>query len=203
MPLMDCEIGLLIGYNCAQALIPREVIAPDTNGPYAQRTDLGWGIVGIVEEGETDDIGVSHRILSCQVPPHLCKDPSLPERTLVSLQTKIKEAIEPSDVAAMMELDFSEMEAGGKAMSLEDSKFLSLLQNEIHLEDGHYEIPLPFRAGRPALPINKSMAEHRLKHLRKKLEADNSYRDHYCTFMADIIEKGHAELTSTRIRVEM
>ena len=89
----------------------------------------------------------------------MCKDPSLPERTLVSLQAKIKEAIKPTDVAAMMELDFSEMEAGGRVMPLEDCKFLSLLQNEIHLEDGHYEMPLPFKAGRPALPNNKSMAK--------------------------------------------
>lgn len=27
MPLQNCEIGLLIGYNCARALIPRDVIA--------------------------------------------------------------------------------------------------------------------------------------------------------------------------------
>lgn len=30
MPLQNCEIGLLIGYNCARALIPRDVIAPVT-----------------------------------------------------------------------------------------------------------------------------------------------------------------------------
>ena len=53
---MDCEIGLLIWYNCAQALIPREEIAPDTKGPNAELTDFGWGILGIVEEGETHDI---------------------------------------------------------------------------------------------------------------------------------------------------
>lgn len=29
MPIADCEIGLLIGYNCARAMIPREVIPPD------------------------------------------------------------------------------------------------------------------------------------------------------------------------------
>ena len=93
LPLQSCEIGLLIGYNCARALIPRHVIAPDDDGPYAQQTDLGWGIVGIVEDGETDAIGYSHNILACQVPPNLSRDPDCPEKILVSFQTKIKEAI--------------------------------------------------------------------------------------------------------------
>jgi hypothetical protein len=29
--------------------VPRDVIAPENGGPFAQRNDLGWGIVGIVE----------------------------------------------------------------------------------------------------------------------------------------------------------
>lgn len=37
------------------------------------------------------------------------------------------------------------------------------------------------------------MAVHRLKHLRKRLEADSKYRDHYCAFMKDVIDRGHAE----------
>nr|XP_034330613.1 uncharacterized protein LOC117690468 [Crassostrea gigas] len=46
MPLQNCEIRLLIGYNCARALIPRDVIAPQDEGPYGQRTDL----VGVLLE---------------------------------------------------------------------------------------------------------------------------------------------------------
>lgn len=71
MPIADCEIGLLIGYNCSQALMPREVIPPDGDGPYGQRTDLGWGIVGIVDPlgfiNDEDTIGVSHITLVCEV----------------------------------------------------------------------------------------------------------------------------------------
>jgi hypothetical protein len=40
-PLQDVEVGLLIGYNCTQAFVPREVIASAFAGPYAQRTSLG------------------------------------------------------------------------------------------------------------------------------------------------------------------
>ncbi|KAL1255340.1 hypothetical protein QQF64_013401 [Cirrhinus molitorella] len=44
--LLDCEVGLLIGYNCQQALLPKEILPGEENQPYAQRTDLGWSIVG-------------------------------------------------------------------------------------------------------------------------------------------------------------
>ncbi|XP_030606244.1 uncharacterized protein LOC115794743 [Archocentrus centrarchus] len=40
-PLQDCEVGLLIGYNCSQALLPREVVSGKENQPYAQRTEHG------------------------------------------------------------------------------------------------------------------------------------------------------------------
>ena len=41
-PIQSCEVGLLIGYNCPQALLPREILAGDEdNQPFAQRTDLG------------------------------------------------------------------------------------------------------------------------------------------------------------------
>lgn len=74
MPLQNCEIGLLIGYNCARVLIPRDVIAPQDKGPYGQRTDLGWSIVGITDqsfEDENDFMRTSHRIIACEIPPSI------------------------------------------------------------------------------------------------------------------------------------
>ena len=49
LPKGDYDIGLLIGYNCPQALTPREVIPGKGNNPFAQRTDLGWGIIGLIQ----------------------------------------------------------------------------------------------------------------------------------------------------------
>ena len=42
----NVEVGLLIGANCPRALIPQKVIPGQGDEPYAQRTELGWGIVG-------------------------------------------------------------------------------------------------------------------------------------------------------------
>ena len=79
MPVSEYEVGLLIGYNCPKALVPREVIPPVHNSPYAQKTDLGWGIVGnlnpdMTELSDHDAIGVSKCILAYEVPQHVLSE---------------------------------------------------------------------------------------------------------------------------------
>ena len=46
--LRDCEIGLLIGYNCPQALAPRSCITGKDNQPFAIETVLVWSAVGCI-----------------------------------------------------------------------------------------------------------------------------------------------------------
>ena len=60
MELKPCEVGLLIDFNYSKCLIPCEVIPPVGDGPFVQKTDLGWGIVGIVDTccAENDPIGL-------------------------------------------------------------------------------------------------------------------------------------------------
>ena len=91
-PLRDCKVGLLIGHNCIKALTPRDVITPTGDGPYGQRTDLGWGIVGLVkgtwEDADGDDVGTSHHI----VVRELANDLSMPGGSgsaIFSLKNKI------------------------------------------------------------------------------------------------------------------
>ena len=121
MPLSDCKVGLLIGYNCARALTPREVIVPIDNGPFGQRTDLGWGIVGIVApelmHEDLDPIGLCHRVIAYQVPQNLLIDESHSNQLRMSFQTRVKDQITPSDVANMMEFDFYENREGKLPLS--------------------------------------------------------------------------------------
>lgn len=44
----EVSVGLLIGSNCTNAIVPREVIPGNHDKPYELQTDLGWGIVGRV-----------------------------------------------------------------------------------------------------------------------------------------------------------
>ena len=205
LPLADCEVGLLIGYNCSRALAPRDVIPPVNNEPYGQRTDLGWGIVGIVdphqiEENNCDPIGVSHRILACEVPPSLpvsqgrAGTQEHSKCTLFSIQSSTKEIINPSVINKMMELDFSERHSESQAMSQDDKQFLSKMADGIHQDNkGHYEMPLPFKGCDPSLPNNKALALHRLKQLTARFQRDPKYHDDYTAFMERVIKDGHAE----------
>lgn len=199
LPLADCEVGLLIGYNCVKALTPRDVIVPSVDGPYGQRTDLGWSVIGIVEndcstEWDEDPIGISHRIVACDVPTELCRsEVSRPDHVVFSLRNKIKEVINPEEVVRMLEVDFSENSNSSKHISYEDRKFLDAMEKGIHKLDGHYEMPLPFREAMPYLSNNRDMALQRLQHLRNRFAKDAQYCEHYISFMRELILKGFAE----------
>ncbi|KAK5859400.1 hypothetical protein PBY51_020957 [Eleginops maclovinus] len=194
-PLQDCEVGLLIGYNCSQALLPREVVSGKENEPYAQRTDLGWSIVGhgkaSVDYG--DAIGISHRIVVRQVTPGVNPSVSLKKEVHYVNRTKVKE-VTPSDILKVLESDFSERAGEEDPVSQDDLKFLSTIRENItQKEDGHYEMPLPFKKERPKLPNNKICATHRLNCLQKRLMKNEAYCKDYVNFMNDIISRGDAE----------
>ncbi|XP_072048931.1 uncharacterized protein [Amphiura filiformis] len=196
MPLTDCEVGLLIGYDCSRALAPREVIlpAPDSDGPYGQRTDLGWGIVGIIDhqidEDGNDPIGVSHRIIARESPPQLNRSSDVQ----ISLRSTVKETINPFQVCQMMELDFSDRCSEQKSLSHDDRHFMEIVKDGVHMKDGHYVMPLPFKAKEVKMPNNRRQAWDRLTQLKKRLLSQAKLKENYTCFMQKIIDNGHAEL---------
>ncbi|XP_032363653.1 uncharacterized protein LOC116677092 [Etheostoma spectabile] len=170
-PLLCCDIGLLIGYNCPRALTPRQVLAGKDNEPYAILTDLGWSIVGC-STPHLDETGSSlcHRVALKELPP-----------------------VTPMDVLSALESDFKDTKTDDKTVSQEDLVFLDKLKESIRKNDqGHYEMPLPFKQ-RPHLPDNKKLAEIRLSHLRRKFHKDEKYKKDYTAYMDEIIERGDVE----------
>ena len=182
-PLLDVEFGLLIGYNCPQALTPREVITSLTNPkePYAQRTDLGWSIVGISSVDNANDNGIF-----C----HTATTDSSGRATII-LRTNVKEVFKPADFAQMSKLSFEFPEESKQ--SYDDIKFIRQLRDGVHEHNGHYEMPLPFKKAGTVLPDNTDMALKRLNHLRCRLENNSSYRQDYENFMQEIIDRGYCE----------
>ncbi|KAJ8012428.1 hypothetical protein DPEC_G00042670 [Dallia pectoralis] len=75
----------------------------------------------------------------------------------------------------------------------DDITFLNILDESIRKNiHGHYEMPLPFKT-RPSLPDNKDSATTRLRHLKRKLQRDERYKEHYVEFMEEVIRTGDAE----------
>ena len=113
---------MLIGYNCPQALAPRETITGRSNKPFAVKTDLGWSIVG-------------------------CEDPVFHNSTHFCNRVCVKEIpfLSPKEVINALEADFSERGHGEKTISQDDIQFLTVLERSIQqTENGHYSMPLPF-----------------------------------------------------------
>lgn len=179
-PLKDCEVGLLIGSNCPLALAPLEVVTGSESEPFAQRTELGWSIVGS-----------SNPHLDRQGNQRFCH------------RVAVKEIPAPStiDVLKALESDFNERKYADKDkyVSQDDVRFIQLLSDNItQREDGHYQMPLPFKStDPPLLPNNKKLATVRLQYLKKRLKNNKQYHDQYKAFMEEMIKKGDAEPAPT------
>ena len=57
-------------------------------------------------------------------------------------------------------------------VSVEDIKFLKLMDEGRTRCDGNYQLPLPFRNSEVDLPNNRWLPERRLQYLKKKLQQD-------------------------------
>jgi len=55
------------------------------------------------------------------------------------------------------------------SMSVEDKEALAIMEQSVKLEDGHYQIALPWRQRPPFLPYDRFMAERRLQRLKNRL----------------------------------
>ena len=145
--------------------MPGKSIPGEDDSPYVLRSDLGWGIIGKIsqplsEDGDEDEIGVFHRIYTCEAwePPDPQVHAAEPSNRgcNLSVKTNVKEVINPFQVMKMFEMDFSEKRANRQAtLSQDDLQFLRTMEESIRqTADGHYEIPLPFRGNTLKLKLN-------------------------------------------------
>ena len=105
----DTEISILIGNNCLRAIRPREIIARDDDGPYAQRTVLGWGVIGKVCkscDNEDGNMGVCNRVAASEMPGRF------------AFSTKAKEIIDSEKILHVLETDFVETSTKSKPCSM-------------------------------------------------------------------------------------
>ncbi len=191
-PLQNCDIALLLGFNVPKVLEPIDVIpSSSSDGPFGQRTILGWGIVGIIGDSEEEDaFGKSHHILGQEVSPNVGQASC---RSRIVLRSKVKEVI-PDQVLDILQADFHEsVSSSSDKVSQDDRRFLAVMQSEIHMVNGHYQMPLPFKETHPDLSSNKHIALERLSQLKRRLRRSKTFKEHYDTFMSELLAKGYAE----------
>lgn len=169
---LECEVGLLIGYNCSKALAPKQVILGGEDEPYAVRTALGWSVVGpTVSNNDALTIStICHRVTVKELPE-----------------------VTPAKALKILESDFKDDNKENRSVSQDDIFFINTLKEGIYKnKEGHYEMPLPFKE-RPHLPDNKHMATVRLENLKGKLQKNPKYKEQYTKFMSEVIQNGDAE----------
>lgn len=168
-PKID-EVGLLLGANAHLAMEPQRVI-PSVNGsPFAVLTRFGWVISGLRSQR--------------------------PETQITVCKTAVKE--EKKCIENMLDTLYNHeyeenLHSMKKGMSVEDTIWMKRVESSIQMDEGHYSVPLPFRNPCEKMPNNLSMARSRLEGLRKRLRKNQTLAEDYCTFMADMIDKGYAE----------
>ena len=176
-PLLNCEPGILIGFDCSRAFLPKEYIVGGDLKPFAVRTELGWSIVGKNSPDSTDPIK---------------KETSMCNR----VATKESPVLSPNEACHILEKDFHQDKHDAKLISQEDIQFTQVLEKEIKKDSsGHYQMPLPFKKT-PSLPNNFEIAVKRLEHLKRKLSKNEDYYREYCQFMEEIIKRGNCEEAS-------
>ncbi|XP_062567165.1 uncharacterized protein LOC134229426 [Saccostrea cucullata] len=171
LPVIDGDVGLLIGVNVPKAMEPWEVIPSIDNGPFAMKTLLGWVINGPLEIHSN----TTNRFVSVN---------RVDAKPRIRFEEQIRDQFNH---------DFNERTIDDKCEpSKEDRRFLECVSNSIHFEDGHYIISLPFKSDNVCLPNNRKQVEQRLTSLQKRFSRDENFHEEYCVFMKKILDEGYA-----------
>ncbi|XP_070203690.1 uncharacterized protein [Littorina saxatilis] len=186
-PFLDVPIGLLLGVNVSEALRPLQIEYGDPGLPYAQRTRLGWGILGQMPANynkEPDHAAQVFRIKQEKTAGSSLHNGSIGFRT--------KEATN-EQLIKMMEQDFAC--PNEQPLSQEDHRFIKILTENTKVNDeGHYELPLPFKQDDPKLPNNRHVALRRLMNLKRRFQKDDHHFLLYKNFVQDMVKQGDAEI---------
>nr|CAB3263161.1 uncharacterized protein LOC104265735 [Phallusia mammillata] len=161
-------VTLLIGLDNPDALFIEEMRRGPKGKPFAVKTPFGWTLFG----------------------PSLL--PCASSRYQVNF-VKSRDSSLQKQISSLWETDFgNETAVLDFPTSREDRKTYGIMQKNVKMVEGHYELPLPWRESSACLPDNKPMAERRLTYLKRRLEKDHSLKEKYVSTMQSYLEKGYA-----------
>ena len=164
------EVRLIIGTNAPDAFWVLEERRGNRGEPYAIRAPLGWTLMGPMEKSDSQDCHLNVNFV------------------------RSAEVVREDDDCLMHQLErFWAVENSGVipdakvSMSVEDKRALAIMEQSVKLEDGHYQVALPWRQ-----LYNRSMAERRLQMLKNRLQQDSELCQNYKATMEQYLTMGHA-----------
>lgn len=188
LPELDVEAGihLLIGRDLIDAHHVMDQKTGPPGSPYAQRLGLGWVVIGEVCLGKVhqpDTVITNKTFLISKDRASVCQPcPS---------GMRIKESGISNLDSNLFVRTSADDEVG---LSVEDREFMQVMNSEFRQDSsGNWIAPLPFKPSRQRLPNNREQALHRARILDASLKKNPQKKDHFVTFMKDILDNAHAE----------
>ena len=162
---MDDEIHILIGTDCTEMFWAENERRAGRKEPYARETLLGWILLGPTEE---------RRAFSANA------------TTIEPLQATYER---------MLMADFEDIKCKDPLLSVDDKRALKIMQESVHISAGKFCVGIPWKIDpEEALQNNRSMAESRLRMLKRRFETNKKLAEDYTKTVETYISDGHAAL---------
>ncbi|KAL9976464.1 hypothetical protein ACROYT_G013771 [Oculina patagonica] len=165
--IQNDKVSLLIGCDVPEAHWVCDQRRGWRGQPYAVRTPLGWTLMGPLNSSEINCFSVNF----------VRYDDEMLHRQMES----------------MFRNDFNEPMITSKvAMSVEDRRALSQMEESAKLVNGHYQLALPWKCKPVSLPRNRDFALGRLRKLKKRFQRDVHLFEKYKDTINGYVSSGYA-----------
>ena len=134
--------------------------------PCAVKTSLGWTVYGPMGNAYDGEVSVSF--------------------------TRSEYDVLDRKMERMFHAEFDDIKDLEESMSTEDRIANQIMVETTTLNDGHYQIGLPFKHDPPHLPDSLPTARKRLECLKSKMVKDPVFHERYSTVMKEYEEEGAA-----------
>ena len=182
----EADILLLIGRDLIDVHHILDQKTGPPGSPYAQRLGLGWVVTGEVCLGKVhqpESVITNKTYLISKDRESVCQP--------CPNSMQIKESGLSSHESDLFVKTSTDEKVG---LSTDDREFMQLMDKEFRRDSsGSWIAPLPFKSSRQKLPNNREQALHRARSLDASLRKNPLKRDHFVTFMKEILDSGHAE----------
>jgi hypothetical protein len=123
-----------------------------------------------------------------------CEDNTSIDCHRIQVHECCQEILTPFTAIKLLERDFETGDLPDECgMSVEDKRFIEIMDKEVYFNDGHYIAPLPFKENKVELTNNREEAKRRLLWQRQKFLKNEAYKKEYTEFMENLLNKGYAE----------
>ncbi|PFX11376.1 hypothetical protein AWC38_SpisGene24930, partial [Stylophora pistillata] len=161
------EVSVLIGSDVPEAHWVCDQRRGRRGQPYAVCTPLGWTLMGPLSSCDRDCFSVN-------VVRH--DDETLHQQMESMFRSGFNESMISSKVA----------------MSVEDKRALSQMENSVKLVNGHYQLGLPWKCKLVNLPNNREYALGRLRYLQKRFQRHPRLFEQYKDTISGYVSSGYA-----------